>query len=155
MRIGKNDYFMRIAETVSLRASCPRRKVGCVLVSYQGNILATGYNGPPRHRPHCSDGAPCNGALSKSGEGLDKCAAVHAEQNALLQCGNVEDICAVYTTTKPCVHCVKMLMNTGAKTIYYSEDYPAMDTRAIWNDDKLGRSMLHLEGGRFEQQLGL
>lgn len=40
-------YFMRIAETVSLRASCPRASVGVVIVSADKRILATGYNGAP------------------------------------------------------------------------------------------------------------
>ena len=46
-RISKDYYFMKIAEDVSTRAICVKRKVGAVVV--KGNqILATGYNGAPR-----------------------------------------------------------------------------------------------------------
>ena len=31
-RLGINEYFLRIAELVSERSTCRRRKVGCILV---------------------------------------------------------------------------------------------------------------------------
>ena len=43
---------MEIAEVVSKRSTCLRRKVGAVLVKDR-QILATGYNGTPKGLPHC------------------------------------------------------------------------------------------------------
>ena len=104
-------YFLRMAKLVSERGTCIRRKVGCVFVNKKNHIIATGYNGNPSGFNHCID-YPCLGSKSKSGEDLDKCEAIHAEQNALLQCKDVYDIDRVYTTLEPCVHCVKLLLNT-------------------------------------------
>jgi deoxycytidylate deaminase len=55
------------------------------------------------------------GAKFKSGEGLDVCQAIHAEQNALLQCKDVYDIETIYCTVSPCIHCVKLLLNYFCK----------------------------------------
>ena len=45
-----DSYFMEIAQVVSKRSTCLRRKVGAVLVRDR-QILATGYNGTPRACP--------------------------------------------------------------------------------------------------------
>src|SRR5579875_2687732 len=49
-----DQYFMTIARQVSERSTCPRAKVGAVIVR-ERNILATGYNGAPSGFPHCTD----------------------------------------------------------------------------------------------------
>lgn len=121
-RIEKNKFFMAQALLTALRGTCARRKVGCVLVDEQYHVLSTGYNGTPQGMPHCID-SPCTGHREQTGVGLDLCEAVHAEQNALLQCSDVKRIYACYTTTFPCNHCLKLLMNTGCKKIYYHEAY--------------------------------
>jgi len=98
--------------------------VGCVLVDGLGRVRATGYNGPPRGFNHCTPEHPCGGAALLSGDGLELCEAVHAEQNALLQCPDVETIETCYVTTAPCVTCVKLLLNTSCRRILFLEDYP-------------------------------
>ena len=115
-------YFLRMAELVSTRGTCARRKVGCVFVNKRNHVIATGYNGNPAGFIHCIN-KPCSGAKSKSGTDLDKCEAIHAEQNALLQCKDVYDIHRVYTTLEPCIHCVKLLLNTSTQQIIYGEKY--------------------------------
>jgi dCMP deaminase len=122
-RINIHDYFMGIASLVSKRATCARRQGGCILVDKNNHVLATGYNGVPSGFDHCID-VPCPGARSKSGKDLDKCEAIHAEQNALLQCSDVQTIYACYTTTRPCIHCIKLLLNTSCRVIVFKEDYP-------------------------------
>lgn len=116
-------YMMGIAMLVSTRATCCRRRVGCVLTNSLNHILATGYNGVPRGVQHCTTDHPCEGARLQSGTGLDVCQATHAEMNALLQCRDVEEIHTVYTTTSPCTICLRQLMNTGARRIVFLEPY--------------------------------
>ena len=70
----------------------------------------------------------------KSGEGLEKCEAIHAEQNAILQCKNTELIEKAYITLSPCVTCVKLLLNTSCKEIVYLEDYVNKDAERIWKN---------------------
>jgi len=123
-RIGTNDYFMEIANIVAKRATCHRRQVGCVLVNSYGHILATGYNGVPSGIDHCIDNSHlCKSRNADSGCDLDDCMAIHAEQNAFLQCNNVMAINACYVTTSPCISCMKQLMNTSCKNLYIGEEY--------------------------------
>lgn len=124
MRPSKHVTFMAIAHLLSARSTCIRRGVGCVLVNDFDHIIGTGYNGAPAGAPHCTD-TPCLGARLAHGHGLDACASIHAEQNALLQCGNVQDIAAIYTTSFPCSHCFKMLANTSCAQIFYDSEYEA------------------------------
>lgn len=131
-RPSRDDMFLNMCLLVATRATCARRKVGCVLVSSQGHVLSTGYNGPAAKQPHCVD-QPCPGANAKSGESLDLCEALHSEQNAMLQCRDVREIMTCYCTTAPCVTCTKLLMNTGCKEIVFLEDYPqSAESRRLW-----------------------
>ena len=125
--------MMTIARTMSERSTCARRQVGCVLVNGRNHVLSTGYNGVPSGMRHCKGDQPCPGASLPSGTGLDACEALHAEQNALLQCKDVYDIAYVFCTTAPCVTCTKLLLNTSAKTIYFDESYPhEAAARNLW-----------------------
>ena len=110
-----------MAEQVAERSTCRRRKVGCVLVDSNNHVVATGYNGVPTHFPHCLD-EPCEGATAPSGESLEKCLAVHAEQNALLQLRS-NDILTAYLTVTPCITCAKMLANSRVKRIVAHREY--------------------------------
>jgi len=109
-----------------------------VLVDEHRHILSTGYNGVAAGLPHCNEKSQiskvsldidwvyphaCPGAHYKSSEGLDECYAIHAEQNALLQCPDVLKIHTAYCTTFPCIHCVKLLLNTSCQIIVYDEHY--------------------------------
>lgn len=132
MRPDVDEYFMSMAMLVSSRASCARRKVGCVLVDRHNYVLATGYNGVARGLTHCTT-TPCAGATARSGEGLVLCEAIHAEQNALLQCRDKEAIAKAYCTTAPCVYCTKLLLNTGCQEVIFLEDYPhAKASERLW-----------------------
>jgi dCMP deaminase len=122
-RLSNDEYFMGIAHMLKQRSTCPRRQVGCIILNNNYHILATGYNGVPRKIPHCID-YPCQGASFPSGQGLDKCQAVHAEANALLQTPDILKISMIYCTSKPCIHCLKMIMNTSCAELVYDEDYP-------------------------------
>lgn len=144
MRPEKDAYFLRMADLVATRATCLRRSVGCVLTNERGHVLATGYNGVAAGQPHCNtrcDGKfphACEGATAKSGTSLDTCQAIHAEQNALLQCGDVFRIHTCYCTTLPCVVCTKLLLNTSCARIVYIDEYPHSEAvRKLWKDREL------------------
>lgn len=141
-RPTRDRLFADMAKLVATRTTCARRAVGCVLVSEQGHVMSTGYNGVARGTTHCRSGIPCSGATAPSGQSLDSCRAIHAEQNALLQCNDVEDIYTAYITASPCVTCVKLLMNTGCQRIVFLEEYPHSDAEELWKST--GREWLHL-----------
>lgn len=83
----------------------------------------------------------CPGAAAPSGTNLDSCQAIHAEQNALLQCRDVYSIHTAYVTTSPCVTCCKLLLNTGCQRIVFVEEYSHGVSKDIWL--KSGRAWDH------------
>lgn len=141
IRPSTDQYFLSMAELVATRGTCIRRRVGCVLVNERNHVIGTGYNGPPSGEPHCID-TPCPGALLPSGTGLDECEALHAEWNALLQCGNVFEIKTAYVTTSPCIICTKLFLNTSCQRIVFREVYPHSAAQGRWT--RTGREWIHL-----------
>jgi dCMP deaminase len=134
------EYFIEMSNLVAKRGTCCRRKVGCVLTNKHKHVLATGYNGKPKGFTHCSEGEPCSAAAVPSGFNLEGCEAIHAEQNALLQCKDTQEIDTAYVTLFPCVTCTKLLLNTSCKTIVYSEEYVQPEAIEMW--DRAGRTII-------------
>lgn len=122
-----DQYFMRIALLVADRATCSRAKIGAVIVKDK-NIIATGYNGSPAGHPHCTDvGCLVYVSRNPDGEEEENCfRTIHAEINAIAQAAkhgveiNGADI---YINASPCYHCLKTLMNTGIRRIFYLKPY--------------------------------
>ena len=136
MRTEKIHKLMNVADAISKLSTCGRQ-VGCVLVDGLGHIKATGYNGPPQGMGSCA----CTNRVS--GEDLDICPAVHAEMNALMQCADTMQLYMAIVTTKPCLHCIKMLMNTSITHIYYRDTYPHEGVQKLWQSLP-GRVMLQI-----------
>lgn len=142
MRPSLDEYLMDAAILAATRTTCLRRGVGCVLASKRGHIMAVGYNGVAAGLPHCSqkdwkDEVPhaCEGW--RMAPGLDKCEAIHAEQNALLQCRDPWEIETAYVTLSPCKACLKLLLNTGCKRIVFLEEHIDPLPSELWR--KAGR----------------
>lgn len=151
-RIDRDQLGLLLASAWALRSTCARKHVGCVLWDADGHEVGTGYNGPAAGRPHCID-FPCPGAGLPSGTGLDLCEAIHAEANALLRCPDITRIRTAYTTHSPCIHCVKLLMNTRCQRIVFIHPYAHDEAaRKLW----LGARYPHPGGsGRRWDQVAL
>jgi deoxycytidylate deaminase len=63
-------------------------------------VLAVGYNGPPRGSPNDA----CRG-----GEG--SCGCIHGEANAIAKLSGTRDGLVLLTTTAPCEHCAGLVVN--------------------------------------------
>lgn len=140
-RVPKDTAYLMLVQVWSMRGTCARRKVGCILVDVDGHQLSSGYNGPASGEPHCID-VPCPGAGLPSGTGLDACEAIHAEWNAIARCPDVRRIDTCYVSSSPCVTCTKMLMNTACRRIVFLERYAHDEpSRALW--ERRGRTWEH------------
>ena len=145
-RLDRDQLGLVLAHTWAHRSTCRRKKVGCVLWDFEGRELGTGYNGVAAGQLHCLTTA-CPGAGLPSGTGLDLCEAIHAEANALIRCRDIDLIHTAFVTHSPCIHCVKLLMNTGCERIVfahpYAHDEPA---KKLWLGGKKGarRSWEHV-----------
>lgn len=117
-----NEVFMGVAYIMAERSTCARRKVGAVIVDDKHYILSTGYNGQPSGFEHCID-KPCQGAKLQSGQGLDLCEALHAEQNAIARLKEPFNAYALYCTTAPCIACTKLILATSIQKVYMLQDY--------------------------------
>ena len=122
-----HQYFLTITRNVAERSTCTRAKVGAVIVRDK-NILATGYNGAPAGLPHCLDvGCLVYRSVTPNGETEENCfRTIHAEINAIAQAaknGHAIRGAHVYITHSPCIHCFKVLINSGVERIVYEKEY--------------------------------
>ncbi len=143
-RLTWNQYFMTITRQVAERSTCNRAKVGAVIVRDK-NIVATGYNGAPAGMPHCTDvGCLIYQSKTPDGDTEENCfRTIHAEINAIAQAAkngsSIKDA-SIYITHTPCIHCLKVLVNTGIKTIYYESRYKLQTLEEI-----LRTTQVHME----------
>lgn len=120
-RLTRDEYGLQLAQAAAARADCSRRQVGAVIVSEDGSVVSTGYNGLAAGRPGCaSEGACPRGRMSYADQPADVayeatgCRAIHAEVNAIIRAGMAR--CAgatIYVTDEPCFHCAVVI--EGAK----------------------------------------
>lgn len=134
MRLRHVEYYLNMLNLVSARSTCGRRSVGAILVDEHNRILSTGYNGVPPRYPHCTEVA-CTGHNDQPGDS-SRCAAIHAEVNAILQCHRIDLIHTLYVSAAPCYTCAKMLCNTNLKQVVCLETYA----------DAKGRELLEAQG---------
>ena len=140
--MNKHEYAMILARTAALRSTCLRRKVGAVAISPEGYVLATAYNGAPCHMEHCT-AETCVRIKNKipSGQQLEMCRAIHAEQNLVLRLGPKLKGATVYCTTCPCVTCAKLLIGAGVAAICWENDYDnpyAKELMTEWSKSDTG-----------------
>jgi dCMP deaminase len=122
-----DQYFMDMTHLVKVRGTCPRRRVGAVIVKDK-RVLTTGYNGAPRNFPHPIDVGCLRDELQiPHGMLADICPCLHAEQNAIIQAATTGvsiEGADLYCTTQPCTQCSRMVANCGIRRVYFEEDYP-------------------------------
>ncbi len=125
-RISKDEYYLKIAETILERSTCLRRMYGAVIVN-KDEIISTGYNGGPRGEANCIDTNICERERLNipKGERYELCVAVHAEQNAIISAsrdrmigGTIyivgkERSTGKYASPVPCDICRRMIINAG------------------------------------------
>lgn len=117
-RASREQVLMLVARIFAMRATCQRKRNGCV-IAMEGRIISTGYNGAPAGLPHCLD------------EGCyivdDHCIrTLHAEAAAISYAarkGIPLINCDLYCTTAPCFTCAKLIINAGIKAVIFRDDY--------------------------------
>lgn len=120
-----DNRFIKITNQIAAWSSCMRRQVGAILVKDK-RIIATGYNGAPQNMTSCVELENCIRHNAASGDNLNFCRGVHAEQNAIAQAAKLgisTQGAILYCTHKPCATCVKLLINSGITRIVYWNDY--------------------------------
>lgn len=125
------EYFFMITEIVAKRSSCLRRQIGAIAVKDK-RILATGYNGAPIGIRNCFERGGCmrEELNIPSGSEQQKCRAIHAEENLIIQAalhGISLKGCDIYCLNQPCVMCARKIISLQPKGLYYLNKYPDED----------------------------
>lgn len=108
-----DTYFMMLAEQVSLRSMDAQTKVGSLLVNDKKFILGTGYNSfPPgvddKNIPNTRPAKYARVLHSELNSVINSYANLHQENNITL-----------YSTLRPCVQCLMVLMRYDVTRIVY------------------------------------
>lgn len=117
-RMSWEEFFATQSRVMALRSTCSRLAVGCVIVRDK-RMIASGYNGSIVGDVHCID----VGCRIVDGHCVR---AIHAEQNAILQCarfGISTEGADIYVTHLPCLQCTKSIIQAGIRRVYYEESY--------------------------------
>lgn len=108
--------YMNCAVAISQLSYANRRKVGAILVSANGGIIAEGFNGTPSGFENvCEE------------NGITKPEVLHAETNAIAKVArgtNSSVDATLYCTLMPCFECAKLIIQAGIKRVVYMEEYP-------------------------------
>lgn len=114
--------YLDIAKSISELSHANRKKVGAIIVK-DTMIISDGYNGTPTgFQNECEDS-----------EGNTKWFTLHAEANAITKLVRYSGLpvngSTLYITLSPCKECSKLILQSGIKNVYYSEEY--RDTEGI------------------------
>lgn len=154
-RVSKDNYYLDIAQTVSERCTCLRRRYGAIIVK-NDTILSTGYNGAPRGRKNCIDLNYCmrNKLNIPRGERYEMCRSVHSEANAIINAprdqmlgSTLYMVCVdpmdgkVVPGSNSCMMCKRMIINAGIERVVIRDtatEYRIIEVQDwIENDDSL------------------
>lgn len=111
--------WMQVARVVSARATCSRLAVGSVLTR-EGRIVSTGWNGAPAGLPHCDH----DGSETRCTD------SVHSERNVIgfaARFGIATAGTTLYVTHAPCADCSTVLIAAGVSRVVFGEHYRSDD----------------------------
>ena len=118
-----NEYYMCLAEDISLRSEDPHTKVGSCIVSEDGEILSIGINSKPKE---WTGKFPWERDIEKLGEENTKYPyVIHSEANALNNYDGPKSKlknATIYVTLFPCNECAKKIVEAGIKRVVYKSD---------------------------------
>ncbi len=130
-------YGIRRAKAAAKSSTCISSHYGAEIINpITKASIASGYNGVPRGKEHCSDKGWCfkRDILGythfqnsvKDWAGLSYCLCTHAEVNAISQAGDRAWGCILYLwgerdngvpiIPQPCFSCTKLIINAGIQT---------------------------------------
>ena len=139
-RIPIDKIYMKIAYDIAQLSYAERRKVGCIIVKDDDQIISFGYNGTPHNFDNvCEDifygeNNPKNKVILKhedmSIKTSTKPEVLHAESNAIAKLAKStlsSKGAKLYITMSPCYQCAKLIIQSGIVEVFYDEQYRDCD----------------------------
>lgn len=137
-RPSRDFVLMNSAVLWGMRSTCTRAQVG-VVISRDGRVLASGYNGAPSGMDHCDHSCDCRTGQvmpydpkhSPACQSMQPCKnVVHAEANAIAfaaRHGVGVQGADLFTTRVPCLTCAGMIINAGITRVVWGEEHRDME----------------------------
>ena len=121
-----NKELLDLAFKEANNSNCLRRKTGAILVKGDKLIMSAS-NGTPDNTLPCNEGGcpRCSSGIPQL-QGYDICACVHAEVNLIAKAakkGIPTEGTTVYCTLRPCLGCLKMMIQAGVKRVIFNDSY--------------------------------
>ena len=139
------EAYMDTAKRFADLSHAVRLKVGAIIVKDE-RIISIGYNGTPsgwdndcEHKEYMGQGAggwldpesivdqwPYTDDAGKRYRLTTKQEVLHAEMNAISKIAKTHESAlgaSLYVTHQPCVHCAKVIYQSGISEVYYADEY--------------------------------
>lgn len=134
------DAHMKVAETYAQLSTAKRLQVGAVIVK-NGTIIGIGYNGMPagwdnnceekevtydERDTHNSSDWNYDSTKKSYFRLVTKPEVIHAESNAICKVTkstNSSENADMFVTHAPCVHCAKLIYQSGIQKVFYRNEY--------------------------------
>ncbi|MFH0831753.1 MAG: deaminase [archaeon] len=136
-RPSKDEYYLGIADKISERSTCLRRRFGAIIIK-DDSPVSQGYNGAPRGVKDCLEEGYCFRKEKNipSGERYELCRSVHAEDNAIINAARLGTSILKGTMYihgrdadtgksfpgKPCEMCKRKIINSGLEKIVFIDE---------------------------------
>lgn len=146
--IDWNTVLMQMAYVVAQRSKDPSAKVGCVVVSPDRRQISFGYNGfPAKDVPDYVEWWHRRTVDEDTDDFCKYDLVNHAEVNAMFQARTDLTNWSLYCTVYPCLNCMRLIVTSGIKHVYYSEYAPTV----LNLQQSKGAKLLKLAGVTLEQ----
>jgi dCMP deaminase len=125
------DAYMDTAKRFAELSTAVKLKVGAIVVK-DDRIVSIGYNGTPAGWSNDCEYAVLDGPdkplLDEHGVPVlkTKPEVLHAEANALTKLAKSTESgegATLFCTHSPCIHCAKLIAQSGIKEVYYDTEY--------------------------------
>lgn len=123
-----HNIYLEMCESLAKLSKCKKNQVASMIVS-DGRIISTGINGTPSGFVNCQDNF-CNHSYDSFYEQHSEWSLkyeIHAEMNSIIFAAkngiSIPSGSILYCTHEPCDNCLKHIVGSGIKEIYYRYKY--------------------------------
>lgn len=147
-KIQYDIAYMKMAMVMAELSHAIRYKVGCIIVSKDGQLISQGFNGTPSGYDNCCEEVMCEckwtHGCQKNAQPIEdvlnveyckdckfcklttKKEVLHAETNAISKCAKWHSSTVdgtLYVTLSPCIDCAKLIIQAGITRLVYLDEY--------------------------------
>lgn len=126
------EVILKLLKDIADSSRCISRQTAAIIVDNDGIICGYGSNGSSTNIVSCVNTNHCLRKNFDVGHGLENCISVHAEERAILMAlrrGAINGY-SMYCTDRPCIFCLKPIVETGIRHVFYIREYDSAENAA-------------------------